>query len=776
MFVFFTNMMSQEKSRELELWYEQPARDWNEALPVGNGRLGAMVYGGVQVDTIQFNEESLWAGSKLDCNNPKAGEYLDTIRQLIFEDKNREAYDLAEKYLLGTPPRFRSYQIFGNIAIEYEMEENEVKSYKRSLNLPRGVSFTNISTGNDQIEREVFASTRDDLLVIHVRGKKKGGLHAKISMTRSKDSDTKALDAYTLAMQGQVVDEPKENHGSSGKHMKFASILKVLSTDGTTSIEGESIQVKGANEFTIVVSAHTDYNRSELNFDRSINPLALCREDVDRVKGISYENLKKNHVKEHQPVFERMELIFEGDQYDTIPTDLRLKRVQEGKTDNGLIALYFQYGRYLLMGSSGFFARLPANLQGIWNNHLEAPWNSDFHTNINIQMNYWPAEVCNLSETTLPYIEFFNEIRTPGRVTAQKMYGAGGWTMHHATNVFGYTAINAAVKYGMFPMAASWVCFPAWRHYEFTRDEAYLENQAWPIMKEAVQFILDFLVESPEGYLVTNPSYSPENSFYLPGEDSLIAQLSYAPTMDIMIINEIFKYSLEAIDILGEDEELKNKILATREKLPPIQIGADGTIQEWIKDYQEPHPWHRHISHLIALHPGTQITQEDSELFDAAKKTIEKRLRYGGGHTGWSRAWIINFYARLLDGDEAYQQFIKLLQKSTLSNLFDTHPPFQIDGNLGAPAGIAEMLVQSHTNYIEILPAWTQNIPTGRVKGICARGGFELSFSWKDNELEDLEVLSKAGQICKLRYKNKVVEFDTEPGKVYSLNNILEVQ
>ncbi|MFW5872479.1 MAG: glycosyl hydrolase family 95 catalytic domain-containing protein, partial [bacterium] len=369
-----------------------------------------------------------------------------------------------------------------------------------------------------------------------------------------------------------------------------------------------------------------------------------------------------------------------------------------------------------------------------------------------------------------PYVNFFNKIREPGRITANSMYGAKGWTMHHVTDPFGYTAVNAHVQWGMFPMAASWVCFPVWRHYEFFKDKTYLKEKAWPMIREAVRFVLDFLVESPEGYLVTNPSYSPENSF-IHKNDTL--RLSYAPTMDIMIIKEIFKYAKEAIEDLDVDHSLADSIDAVLGKLPPIQVGADGTIQEWIEDYKELEPWHRHISHLLGLHPGTQITEKDTLLFEAARETIEKRLRYGGGHTGWSRAWIINFYARLLDGDEAYYHIQKLFQKSTLTNLFDDHPPFQIDGNFGGTAGIAEMLLQSHKGYIDVLPALPNTIREGSIKGIRARGGFELYFSWKEGKLEQIEILSTVGDSCKIKYNDNYIEFDTDPGRVYNLTNSL---
>ncbi len=743
------------------LWYKQPADGWVTALPVGNGRLGAMVFGNIKMDTIQFNEESLWAGSQKDANNPEALTYLPEIRRLLFEGKNNEAYELAEKYLLGTPPRIRSYQIFGNIIIEDLNEPKAVSAYKRELSLNRGISNVQYRSGENIYSRKVFASAKDNVIIIHLKKEDKKDLSLKIYMEREKDAETFPGEEGHLVMQGQIIDQPDAERGPGGEHMRFASVLKVLNTDGEYEANGKYFEIRNAGELTLALTAFTDYNRDFLNFDRSIEPLQLCMKLLGSLPSDNYEELEERHIDRHRPVFERMSIDLGDMAMDSIPTDKRLERVKGGVTDDDLMALYFQYGRYLLMGSSGFFARLPANLQGIWNHHFNAPWDSDFHTNINLQMNYWPAEVCNLPETFKPYVEFFNELKQPGRVTAAKMYDAGGWTIHHVTDPFGFTALNASVKWGMFPIAAAWVCLPVWRHFEFSRDTAYLRNEAWPLMRGATEFILDFLIESPEAYLVTSPSYSPENAFKDPDTGGPM-QLTYAPTMDIMIIRELFKYNLEALDILGNDTGLREEIEKTLGRLPPIQIGADGTIQEWIHDYEEFEPGHRHISHLLALHPGTVITEETPLLFEAAERTIEKRLRHGGAGTGWSRAWTVNFYARLKNGEEAYNHLTKLLQISTLPNLFDTHPPFQIDGNFGGTAGIAEMLVQSHGEEIEILPAIPSSWKDGEVKGIKARGDFILNIAWSDGKLDKVEVFSRAGLPCTIRYQKDVKSFETE--------------
>jgi alpha-L-fucosidase 2 len=757
-------------STSYNLWYNQPAQEWTDALPVGNGRLGAMVFGGTHHERIQFNEESLWAGTRRNCNNPQSKKYLDEVQQLLLAGKNNQALGLAEKYLMGVPPRIRSYQTFGDIFIDLDIDSSAITNYKRQLHLNTGIAVTGFSAKNTEIVREVFASAPDNTIFIHIKSENANAFTGKISMQREQDATVTSDKENALIMEGQIIDKPDPSTGPGGAHMKFASVLKVLSSDGKITSEGNVIQVTDASHLTLALTAATDYNLEQLNFDRTLKPLITCFQILDDISGRSYEKIKTDHTSDHKEMFERMSFNIGNPAMDSIPTDKRLQNVIDGQKDDHLIALYFQYGRYLLMGSSRKPGKLPANLQGVWNHYFNAPWNSDYHTNINVQMNYWPSEVCNLSETSMPYVNFFNAVRAPGAITANEMYGANGWTMHHATNAFGRTAVQDAIKWGMFPMGASWVCFPVWRHFEFTVDTAYLENTAWPVIRGAVEFINDFLIESPEGYLVTAPSYSPENTFYLPGSDEEM-RLTYGPTMDIMIIREIYSYALSALEILKTDQALRATIINKRDSLPPIQVSDNGTIQEWIKDYREAEPGHRHISHLIALHPGTRITEEDSILFHAARETIEHRLSHGGGHTGWSRAWIINFYARLLDGDEAYHHLNLLLQKSTLKNLFDTHPPFQIDGNFGGTAGIAEMLLQSHRDFIHLLPALPAAWDKGQITGLKARGNYTIDMSWEEGVLISATIQAAYDGRCRLKYNGKLTEFDCKQGKTYQLND-----
>jgi alpha-L-fucosidase 2 len=458
---------------------------------------------------------------------------------------------------------------------------------------------------------------------------------------------------------------------------------------------------------------------------------------------------------------------------EELPTDERLRRFQAGDDDPGLIATYFQYGRYLLMGSSRHPAQLPANLQGIWNKDLAAPWNSDYHTNINLQMNYWPAEVCNLSETAEPLIRFMEELTGPGSVTARETYGAKGWTMHHTTDVFGKTAVLDGVYWGMFPLGGAWMTLPLWEHYEFTNDTVYLRERAYPVMKGAAEFIRTFLVPDSQGRLVTVPSYSPENSYIDPVSGQEF-KLTYAPSMDNQIIREVLGNCRKAAVILGIDREWADSLQLILDRVPADRVAPNGTIMEWIREYEEAEPGHRHMSHLFALHPGTHITPETPELYDAARKTLERRLENGGGHTGWSRAWIINFYARLLDGEEAYKHLRQLLEKSTLPNLFDNHPPFQIDGNFGGTAGLAEMLLQSQNGVVQVLPALPAAWRSGKVSGLKARGNFEVGIEWRDGVAEKITVKSLSGAPLNLFYRGNSNFMETEKGVTYKFDSNLK--
>ncbi len=764
---------SRRPGGEHVLWYRTPASEWTAALPVGNGRLGGMLFGDPSVEHLQVNEESLWGGINVPNNNPGALENLPRIRRLILEGKIPEAYELAEEHLSGIPGKTRSYQTLGDIYFQFADTTSELTNYRRELDLETGIAMVSFERDGKKVEYEVYSSAPDDIIVISMRSEIEGGLDMSLSLQRSRDAVITVTE-NRIDMEGQIVDPEDADLGPAGDHMKFYASLMVMSCDGTLTPADTVLQYSGGTEMVLFFNACTDYNIDGLDLDRSIDPRKCCTDAISAASWKSFELLRKSHISEHAGMFNRVSLSLGGDRKaDTIPTDERLRRFQAGADDPGLLAAFFQYGRYLLMGSSRSPAQLPANLQGIWNKDFLAPWNSDYHTNINLQMNYWPAEVCNLTETAEPVIRFMEELTIPGSITARDTYGAKGWTLHHTTDIFGKTAVLDGVYWGMFPLGGAWMTLPLWEHYEFTNDTAFLRERAYPVMKGAAEFIRSFLVENDQGRLVTVPSYSPENS-YIDPVSGLEFKLTYAPAMDNQIIREVLGNCQKAAHILGMDSEWADSLQVTLERITPDRVASNGTIMEWIEEYQEAEPGHRHMSHLFALHPGTQITPETPELFAAARRTLERRMANGGGHTGWSRAWIISFYARLLDGNESYSHLRQLLEKSTLPNLFDNHPPFQIDGNFGGTAGIAEMLLQSHNNVVRILPALPDAWPDGLFTGLKARGNFEVSVEWKEGVASGIEVTSLSGSPLNLAYRESNISMDTEKGITYKFDNKLK--
>jgi alpha-L-fucosidase 2 len=765
----FISRLLAAQNENLKLWYTRAASAWTDALPVGNGRMGAMVFGNVENERIQLNEESLWAGNQRNVNNPGSGSHLAEIQQLVMDGQVAKAYELASKYMLATPPRFRSYQTVGDLLLDFG-RNGGTKNYRYELDLSTAIITTRFELNGVSYTREVFASAPQNCIVVRVSANKPNAIQCKINLSRAKDAATNKNGNDELLMTGQVTDVDDSTNGPGGAEMKFHGLVKAIQTGGSIQAVNNTLLVKNANTLTLLITAATDYNFSKLNFDRTINSLAICRAIIDKAAPVAYEQLRKQHIADHQRIFNRMSLRLSDEDRSDIPTNLRLDSVKLGKNDPGLTALYFQYGRYLLISSSRKPGRLPANLQGVWNESFNAPWESDYHTNINIQMNYWPAEVCNLSETTAPFFDFIDNYRVPGRVTARSMYNANGWMMHHATDIFGKTGINAGIHWGTSPLSAAWLCTHLWEHYAYTQDKQFLQTKAYPIMKEAAAFVLDFLRPDKNGNLVTVPSMSPENSYLEPATKKR-AQLTYAPTIDIQTLQDFLGECIQADEIVKDDAAFIDKLKQTLAKLPPVKISPrTGGIQEWIEDYEEAEPGHRHISHLYGLYPGSSITQNTPAFFEAAKKTLERRLANGGGHTGWSRAWIINFYARLKDGETAWKHTQALLEKSTLPNLFDTHPPFQIDGNFGGTAGIAEMLLQSHEGYIELLPALPKAWANGAVKGICARGGFVVDMAWNNGKLTAVSVMSKSGNACRIKINGVEKKFATVAGKTYPVS------
>lgn len=751
--------------KDIRLWYAKPAIAWTDAMPVGNGRIGAMVFGGYNQERIQMNEESIWSGSKINNNNKEAATHLPEIQQALFTGEYKKALQLSSDYLVGTPPRIRSYQPLGNLYINYSWI-GRPQQYKRSLTLNTGIAKTEYIVDGNHISEEVYASAPDDVMVVSFSATK--SVSIDILLNREQDVNEYKSSNGLVYYTGQINDKEDTLTGPAGKHIRFATAMKITA-DGKTKIllsdTGAIVKISGSKRITVLVTGASNYNISKLDMDESIDPLGICKQKIEAAAKLSPSILKQRHIADHRSFFDRVQFMMGSEAMNAMPTAERLEKVKAGAFDPGLIVMYYQFGRYLLMGSSRKPGRLPANLQGIWNEEYKAPWNSDFHTNINLQMNYWPAETGNLPETIYPLTNFLKKLMVPGGATAWEMYHAHGWTLHHLTDLFGRTGVADGV-WGVSPMAGPWMTFPLFRHFEFTNDTTYLRRDAYPVIKGSVEFVLDFLIKSPEGYLVTNPSHSPENTFYVPGTDRKEkSQLSYAATIDVEIIHGLFDNFLKAAEILKTDIDLVDKVNQAKRQLPPIRIGANGTINEWIKDFEEVEPGHRHMSHLLALYPLNLISLHTPELFTAARKTIERRLANGGGHTGWSKSWIINFYARLLNGNEAGRQVQSLLEHSTLKSLLSTHPPFQIDGNFGGAAGIVEMLLQSQNNELHILPALPDTWVSGSIKGIRARGGYTVEISWNKGKLASLVVIADYSGSCRLRYMDKVQDVKLAKGR-----------
>lgn len=754
----------------MRLFYEKPAVDWNEALPIGNGKLGAMVFGDVKNEHMQLNEETVWDGGPRDRNNKDALKYLPVIRKLLFDGNVKEAERLNELAMYGTPEDARHYSTLGDLHLDFEDDNGEIKDYTRELNIDEAIARVNYKIGAVTYGREIFISAPENAMIINLKASKPYSISFVMSLARDTYFDyIEAIHGNTIVMRGK---------SGSDKGIEYCSMAKANAKGGETFSIGNKVIVKNADEVTIILTARTDYWGDE--------PLSWCNDNLNRVSNISYENLKRDHIEDYKKLFDTVSLNLGKlpENLENIPTDKRLEKVKEGNEDLGLVALYFQYARYLLISSSreGTF---PANLQGIWNKDLVGPWGCKFTININTEMNYWPSEVCNLSKCHIPLFDHIERMRKNGRNTARKMYNCRGFVAHHNTDIWGDTAPQDAWRPGtQWPMGAAWLCLHLWQHYEFTMDKEFL-GRYYGTMKEAAEFFTDFLIENKNGELVTCPSVSPENTYRLPNGQE--GSLCIGPSMDSEIIYDLFSSCIKASYILDIDEEFRNKLENMRSRLPKIKVGKYGQIQEWAEDYDEVEPGHRHISQLFALYPSNQITVDKTpELAKAARNTIERRLHYGGGHTGWSRAWIINLWTRLEEGELAYENIRQLFAKSTLNNLLDTHPPFQIDGNFGACAAIAEMLLQSHNGYIKFLPAVPKAWSVGSIKGLIARGGFEVSFDWKDNKVTKASIVSKAGEKCSIFTKEQVkvlcgdneipikyleedstVEFETEKEKVY---------
>ncbi len=735
------------------LWFNRPAANWNEALPVGNGRVGAMVFGGVQSERLQLNEESVWTGKPEDFINPGARAALSVIRKLLFAGKYVDAQQLAIDKMMGNKTVNSSYQTAGDLWLTFPAHDSEPEGYERALDLETAIANVQYRQGGVAYTREVFSSAPDQVVVVRLTADRPGSLSLQFALTRPGSNAAVSVSGNDIVLQ---------EHTGGGVGVKLVTHLRVIPEGGSLSAGGTHLAVEKADAVTVLIAIATDYTGGD--------PRATTQQQLTAATAKRYEDLKRAHIQDYQSYFNRVALDLGVTNAVYFPTDARVSALQHGNEDPHLAALYFQFGRYLLISSSRP-GGLPANLQGIWADGLTPPWSADYHININIQMNYWLAEVGNLSELHLPFITFLDKLRPDARKTAKTMYGIDGTVAHFTTDPWLFTAPYGHPSWAMWPMGMTWCAQHVWEHYAFTGDKAFLQ-QYYPILKESAAFCAQWLVENPAtGKLVSGPSISPENSFQT--ADGRRATMVMGPTMDHMIIRDLLTSTLLAQRVLHQDEAFGKKLEKILAKLSPTQIGADGRILEWTESFQEPEPGHRHISHLYGLHPGKEITRKQPELFAAARKTIDYRLAHGGGHTGWSRAWIVNFFARLGDGEAAHENLVALFKKSTLPNLFDNHPPFQIDGNFGAPAGIAEMLLQSHDGSLTLLPALPKAWATGHVRGLCARGGFEVSMAWANGILQQVTLNSKLGGPCVVQYGGKTVTLQTEKGKVYTLRGDL---
>jgi alpha-L-fucosidase 2 len=760
--VFFPVSCNVQENEELKLMYEKPATRWEEALPLGNGRLGAMIYGGISEDHIQFNEETLWTGEPHDYSNEGAYEYLGRIRELIWQGKQEEAEKLALEKFMSVPLRQQKYQPFGDLWLTFPSHEN-VTGYTRELDLSTAVCKTSYEADGIIFTREYVASYPDNLIAINLVCNRKKVLTFDVSLTALHEgfSIVPGKDG-TILLKVRVKDGVL--HGTA--------VIKTTIKGGEISLSGNKLHIEKADEAMIWLSAATNFvNPSDVSGD----PDAICNKYISAASKMTFKQIRQRHITDYRKYFNRFSINLGTSGNEGLPTDARIEKIPE-KMDNSLAALYVQYGRYLLLSSSRE-GTYPANLQGIWNNNLNPSWDSKYTVNINTEMNYWPVEILNIAECHNALFKMIGEVVPAGEKVARNHYNARGWVLHHNTDLWrGAAPINAS-NHGVWVSGSGWMAHHYWEHFLFSRDKDFLHDTAWPVMKGAARFYADFLVPDPEtGWLVSTPSNSPENGGLVAG-----------PTMDHQIIKSLFKACIEANGILNIDNAFADTLKKLLPAIAPYRIGRFGQLQEWMADIDDPDNKHRHVSHLWGVYPGNEINWKDNpDLLEAAKTSLIAR---GDEGTGWSLAWKINFWARFKDGNHAWKMVQMLLRPQGQSsaqatgggssgggsypNLFDAHPPFQIDGNFGGAAGIVEMLLQSHLGEIDILPALPEGIPNGHIKGIRARGGFELEYSWNAGELQSVKVTSKAGFPLSINYKDKSFTSPTKKGEVLHLDGNL---
>lgn len=758
--------LQERPAEELSLWYSKPASFWEEALPLGNGRLGVMVYGGVSQEMLQLNEDSIWAGPPIPQVKENIEQQINQVRKLLFDGKYREAQQLQQSTMARRISP-RSYQTMGELLLDFGLTGNAT-NYRRDLNLDTAVATTQYTIDGVSFKREVTVSPVDQVIMVHLTADQPGKVTFSARVHRLGDFKVDAKGNDTLIARGQAA------HGKKHIGVKFATAFHAVTDNGTVQVQDGQLKIDSADQATIYIAATTDYNRND-----TANPLAndIVAESLATVAAAAAKEpskVKQDSILSHQELFRRVELKLGTASKKNTKQRLQGYKRKQPVTDSNLEALYFQYGRYLLIASSRDGC-MPANLQGLWCKDMAAPWNSDYHTNINFQMNYWPAEVGNLSECHRPFLDYVERLVPSGQKTAKSLYGCRGFMTPHTSDAWHGTVPFGKVQFGQWVVGGAWCTQHFMEHYRFTGDQDFLRQRAFPILKEASLFFLDWLVEDPKtGKLVSGPSTSPENKFFAPGTKDKI-NISMGPAMDQQIIWDVFSNLLKAAEILEVEDDFVGEVRTALSNLALPGVGSDGRLMEWTGEFKEVDPGHRHISHLYGLHPGRQYHLNNApDMVAAAQKSIDMRLAKGGGHTGWSRAWIINFWARLKNASKAHDNIVMLLKKSTSNNLFDMHPPFQIDGNFGGAAGIAEMLIQSHADEIELLPALPDAWKDGSVKGVCARGGFEADFVWAEGKLTAATLRSKLGNDCTIRYGTKAVSLQTKAGQAYDLTDLVE--
>ena len=755
--------------------YDNVDNQWMRSLPLGNGRVAAMVYGNPDTEIIEMNEESLWGGSQLEGTYGITPADLPDIRLLLSEGKFEEAEQACKRSLLANPATVRSYESFGEIKIDY-FDKSPVKNYYRDLELSEAVAHVSFDRNDTHISSETFISARYDAFVHRIDSSHP--FSCSVTMKREKDAFTAVTSPDTLLLKGQIHYFDETKYGKGGEGMSFGARI-FLDTDGELVTQNDRINVEGATYLTVYGAFATNYNVNTYTIDESINYRVRLDEIINGVKDVPYGDVKKAHIEDWQKAFNRVRFELDAEAPKGVPTDYRLEALRFlSSVDPDIYTLYFNFGRYLLLSASGFRATLPANLQGIWCHGFRSPWGSDYHLNINLQMNYWHCENTNMTETFRPFCHMIKMLSVSGRDTARKLFGANGWVHMHTTDIFGKTGTHDSAKCGFFPVAGAWNCLNLWEHYEYTGDEEYLK-EIYPIFKGSCEFFNDFLIER-DGYLITSPSNSPENEYYYihpTTNEKKRTMLTEGSTMDTQIIHSLFTHTLWVANKFNDSEEFISMLERVLSKLPPLRVSQYGTVAEWMKDYEEVEPGHRHISHLFGLFPYDMINEGDPVIFEAAKKTIARRLENNGGGTGWSTAWFINFYSRLQDGNNAFAQLDKIVKEFTYYNMFDLHPPrplFQIDGNFGATSGIAEMLLQSHLGkpnerIIELLPALPGEWKKGSVSGLCARGGFEVGIEWDCSKAISATVKSKRNTLLRIKLNDKTLTAKAD--KPYTVDN-----